>query len=71
MSLRLGLSGCIAGGLGGVVLVGLVFALDIAHLRSLAMAATTPPSLGDWLTVPLAFAAAGLAIAWTTGRDDT
>ncbi len=66
--LRHGLSGLTAGGLGGMVLIGLVLALDIAHLRSLTEAASSAPTVWEWLTVPCAFAATGLSVAVTSGR---
>lgn len=68
--LRQGFSGFVAGGLGGAVLIGLVLALDIARLRSLLSAADFALSVGEWLTVPSVFAAAGLIVALSTGCGD-
>ena len=64
---RLGLSGLLTGGLGGLVLVGLVVVLDIARLRTLLAMASITPSPVEWLTVPGVFAALGLAWTMTSG----
>lgn len=67
--MRRACSGFVAGAIGGGVLVCLIFALDIAHLRSLVMAGSTPLSVWDLLKGPVLFGVLGMTASLGSDGD--